>query len=882
MLTLGGPRSRVLRNFSRSQQRVGFALVWLLIALAFTIGCSSLNAGNPATNNPTATPIVMSAFLPPAAIGSAYNAVIAVSGGSAPYNFAVRSGKLPPGLILQTTSGAISGHPTHTGSYAFMISVGDSTGSAQGLKRFAIRVSSAQTTKSPVQVLVSPASFALPAGGTHQFAAQVSNASNAEVTWAASAGTITATGLFTAPNVSAPATVQLTATSKADPTTHGIALVSVSALALPPILSLANTGLPDAVEGHPYSAVLHLSGGTAPYHWEIAAGSLPTGFVLDAAEGIISGITNERGAFGFTVEAVDIAGQSIARALAIHVSQANAANVDGPAELPRVYVKSSLLDTPTPGGTQVAKSSASLQAALNSAKCGDTIQLQAGTTYTGTFILPAKNCDDEHWIMLRTSAPDSALPPEGTRLTPCYAGVTSLPGRPPLACSLSNNVLPKIAFSGTGSGPIILADGANHYRLLGLEITRSTPKATVYNLVINQHGGTSDHIVIDRSWLHGTAQDETTRGLMLSGNTYVAIVDSFFSDFHCVAISGSCGDSQAIGGGLGTNPMGPYKIVNNFLEAAGENIIFGGGAADRSPEDIEIRRNHFYKPLTWMRGQPGFVGGRDGHPFIVKNHFELKNGVRVLFEGNVLENSWGGFSQTGFAILLTPKNQNGLCPLCVVHDLTLRYNRISHTGNGFQIGNGASDSGALSLGMWNISIHDVVMDDISATTYNGAGVLFQQSNGNHISVLHDVAINHVTAFSKDAKVAMIVVGNMKSYPEMYGFLWTNNIFTAGDGITTTGGGAENCAFRQPSAGVLTACFKQSEFSHNVLIGATGKWPAQNYAPASVADVKFVSSGHSPLTRFQLQASSPYAGAGTDGKDLGADEQALDAAVAGVR
>jgi len=56
-------------------------------------------------------------------------------------------------------------------------------------------------------------------------------------------------------------------------------------------------------------------------------------------------------------------------------------------------------------------------------------------------------------------------------------------------------------------------------------------------------------------------------------------VDSFFTDFHCIAVTGSCTDAQAIAGGVGTDPGGPYKIVNNFLEASGENILFGGGPA---------------------------------------------------------------------------------------------------------------------------------------------------------------------------------------------------------------------------------------------------------------------------------------------------------------
>ena len=124
--------------------------------------------------------------------------------------------------------------------------------------------------------------------------------------------------------------------------------------------------------------------------------------------------------------------------------------------------------------------------------------------------------------------------------------------------------------------------------------------------------------------------------------------------------------------------MGPYKIVDNFLEASGENILFGGGAATVTPADIEISQNHLFKPLTWMKGQAGYVGGTNGNPFIVKNLLELKNAQRVLIDSNIMEYSWGGFSQVGFAILLTPKNQAGdngtnVCPDCQVTDVTIRY-----------------------------------------------------------------------------------------------------------------------------------------------------------------------------------------------------------------
>jgi hypothetical protein len=131
-----------------------------------------------------------------------------------------------------------------------------------------------------------------------------------------------------------------------------------------------------------------------------------------------------------------------------------------------------MANTPTPGITITVNSGGNLQAPLNNARCGDTIHLQAGATFTGPFTLPAKGCDASHWIVVRTSADDSLLPAESSRLTPCYAGVSSLPGRPAFHCVSTKKVVAKLVMPKTGSGPILFASGANHYRLMGLEITR--------------------------------------------------------------------------------------------------------------------------------------------------------------------------------------------------------------------------------------------------------------------------------------------------------------------------------------------------------------------------------------------------------------------------
>jgi len=409
-------------------------------------------------------------------------------------------------------------------------------------------------------------------------------------------------------------------------------------------------------------------------------------------------------------------------------------NYDGPAELPRVTVPSAMADTPAPGSIITVNAGGNLQSALDNARCGDVVELQAGATFTGMFVVPAKNCDINHWIWVRTSAPNSALPAEGQRATPCYAGVASLAGRPQYSCANPQNVMAKVQMHTGGDGPFQLATGANYYRFIGLEVTRPAGTPGTARLMFVK--GTADHLVVDRSWLHGAPQDETHDGVNLNGMTNVAIVDSYFSDFHCISKTGACIDSHAVAGGTSSTQDGPFKIEDNFLEAAGEAVMFGGGAATLTPSDIEILNNHFWKPWQWMKGNPSFIGGADGNPFVVKNHLELKNAVRVLVQANLMENTWGGFSQTGGAILLTPKNQHtksgaNVCPLCQVTDVTICYVHVSHGGAGIQMAtvlSGDAKDGAPALAGTRWSIHDVVIDDLS-TKYVGGGTVFEIMNG---------------------------------------------------------------------------------------------------------------------------------------------------------
>ncbi len=163
---------------------------------------------------------------------------------------------------------------------------------------------------------------------------------------------------------------------------------------------------------------------------------------------------------------------------------------------------------------------------------------------------------------------------------------------------LDQEVLAKLTMIASGVGPVVFATGANHYRLLGLEITRAVGSGFVSSLASVKTGGTANNLILDRVWLHGTSQDETNKGLTLIGSSYVSVVDSFFTDLHCIAISGSCTDASAISGGSG-DPVGPFKIVDNFLEASGENILL---AAHRVRRLQQTSRSVITTSLSLSRG----------------------------------------------------------------------------------------------------------------------------------------------------------------------------------------------------------------------------------------------------------------------------------------
>ncbi|HJR07927.1 MAG TPA: hypothetical protein VJ842_11765, partial [Pyrinomonadaceae bacterium] len=300
-------------------------------------------------------------------------------------------------------------------------------------------------------------------------------------------------------------------------------------------------------------------------------------------------------------------------------------------------------DTGVRAATINVPANGDFQAALDAAQPGDEIVLAAGALYMGPFTLPYKTGTgtDADWITIRTSAPDSLLPASGTRITPAYS-----------------SLLPKLLSPGGNSPALQTAAGAHHYRLVGIEIMPADPNVEVTNLVALGDGSSLQnsldkvphHLTIERCYIHAYPDQALRRGVALNSAS-TDITDSHLSDFKATV------DAQAV---WGWNGPGPFRIINNYLEASGEVAGFGGtepAIAGLVPSDIEFRRNYCTKQVTW-RGR-----------WLVKNLFELKNAQRVWVEGNVLENNWAD-GQVGYAIVLTPGNGTGSAS-AVVQEVTI-------------------------------------------------------------------------------------------------------------------------------------------------------------------------------------------------------------------
>ena len=104
----------------------GFAGTDTFTYTATGTGGTSAPAAISITVAPAAALTVSDSFTTSVVVGQPFPGTITATGGTAPYTYSV-VGSLPPGLTLNTTTGAITGEPTVPGDFSFEVAATDSS-----------------------------------------------------------------------------------------------------------------------------------------------------------------------------------------------------------------------------------------------------------------------------------------------------------------------------------------------------------------------------------------------------------------------------------------------------------------------------------------------------------------------------------------------------------------------------------------------------------------------------------------------------------------------------------------------------------------------------------------------------------------------------------
>jgi len=414
--------------------------VCLLAALSLLIGCGGSTGSNAApssTTSPaggsspsedtvsitvvpsTASLVANNTQLFDATISGASNTtatwqVNGVTGGNSTLGTITSSGLYTAPVVSATMTVTVTA-----------ISNDDSTKSANAV----VTVSPASTggTSQPVAVTITPTSASVVAKKTQQFSATVSETTNSAITWQvngvsggnSSVGTVSSSGLYTAPATTAKMSVTVSAVSNADSTKSASAAVSITPAASSQPVSIAvapTTASVVAGKTQQFSATVSGSSNTA-VSWEvngITGGNSSTGTINSS--GLYTAPTVSS-TLSVTVTAVSSADNSKTANAAVTVSPAPTPppTSSGPA----LYVSPSGSDS---NDGSSAHPFATINKAANAATPGMTVHVAPGTyqavttSKSGTASQRIRYISDVQWgaKVLGTSSSEAAWMQDGS------------------------------------------------------------------------------------------------------------------------------------------------------------------------------------------------------------------------------------------------------------------------------------------------------------------------------------------------------------------------------------------------------------------------------------------------------------------------------------
>ncbi len=408
------------------------------------------------------------------------------------------------------------------------------------------------------------------------------------------------------------------------------------------------------------------------------------------------------------------------------------------------------------------------------------------------------------------------------------------------------------AISGyNGPGPYTIAN--NYLEAAGENFLLGGADPKILNLIPSDIEFRGNHLFKPLAWRLPIIA--TPAGVTASGGTGGSLAAATYS-YRVVASRSTAQDSWAysarsaevtvavVSGGRTTISWAPVANATTY------RVYRGGapGAQDR----------YFKTTATTLVDDGSAAGTADsgtsmtGTVWSVKNLFELKIGQRIRVYANLMENCWKQ-SQVGYAVLFTPRNQDGSAPWTYVRDVAFTGNLVRHAGSGVQIE--GRDSSAPSQLTSRLTIAGNVFDDINATRWGGDGRWIQIGNGPS-----DVTIDHNTVIH-GGQVVYVYGGSYGAEIQVPNFRFTNNLVKH----NTYGIMGDARAY---GTDTLNAYFPGAIIERNTFAGgSSSRYPAGNEFPTvTYWQGQFVNFATSD---FRLIDTSPYRSSGTDALDLGA-------------
>ncbi len=447
-------------------------------------------------------------------------------------------------------------------------------------------------------------------------------------------------------------------------------------------------------------------------------------------------------------------------------------------------------------------------------------------------------------------------------------------------------------------------------------------------------------MVLDRCYLEGLGFPSrvSTAVVLYSANS--AVIDSYISGINSwrginprsktyepAYRGGYGGTSTAISMSRGQGKA----IINNTIVDSPGITLFADNPGAVAISDITIARNHIVRSDKYRAGS----ALSDGRWYGNRHFIEFKQGRRIAIEGNILDGNWADYVPLGPAILLSPRGMPGIISNNAITDLRIANNVLRNISTAIQLEGSDNQKSATTGTTARVRIHNNLVHDLDfyrmRSTPSGIGGPSPSGafGGAFLFAdwpMEDITVTHNTVYDNRGKAPAILfydVGRAE------GLTIKNNIFTHNFDYGYGGIPKAVITVVPNATGTPRQVFDQlftwcpaadptSTFSYNAILpGVKNSSSDANYDDSSPAmtvttkecrdfyadfpNVTCVGAGTAGETanrrfalagftdpqakNFRLIESSPFKSGGplaaSDGRDLGVDVDALEAALGKV-